>query len=579
VKRSWLQVVYGPVAPLLLGILAFFAVVGPRAFRPTNIAWLSAGDPSTHYLGSHFFRNSDWTFPVGLNPSYGIELSNAILFSDSNPLLAFLFKPFASILPETFQYFGIWLLACFVLQAWFGWKLVALISKNPAIRALGAGLFVFAPPMIWRLHGHLSLVGHFLILAALYFLLRPTHQRSAAAWTTVLAVAAMAHAYLLAMVALLWLTDLVQVLARRERSIKQVGLELAGIVTIVGLVCWQVGYFSVGDGLSTSGYGYCRMNLASVLDPSGWSFVLKDIPQAKGDYEGFNFLGLGVITLALFGFPVLIAGRSGLVLAARRHYSILVALTGLTLFALSNKISIGSQEFEIISLPEPLLQAANVFRASGRFFWPVFYVLVLSAIFVVVRGYSVRSAILMLTIALVVQVVDTRAGWQDVRKKLMASPKSEWASPLSDPFWEKAADKYKKVRWIPPGNHSPHWKTLAYYAARHEMKTDAVYLARIDKEALQAARQNAIDAVNTGTYEPDSLYVVDPATLRAAMFALDRETDLLAKVDGLYVIAPGWKRYAACDQVDGELQLEDIVPPVHLGERIEFFQQTKWTYW
>jgi len=35
----------------------------------------------------------------------------------------------------------------------------------------GAGLFLFAPPMIWRLHGHLSLVGHFIVLAALYLTL------------------------------------------------------------------------------------------------------------------------------------------------------------------------------------------------------------------------------------------------------------------------------------------------------------------------------------------------------------------------------------------------------------------------
>jgi len=103
--------------PLLLGTVAFFIVVGPRVLNPGNIGWIRAGDPATHYLGWHFFRNSEWSFPVGLNPNYGLEISNAILFSDSNPLLAILFKPFAGLLPETFQYFGVWVYACFVLQA------------------------------------------------------------------------------------------------------------------------------------------------------------------------------------------------------------------------------------------------------------------------------------------------------------------------------------------------------------------------------------------------------------------------------------------------------------------------------
>ena len=146
------------LSPLMLGVLAFFIIIGPRVLYPTNIAWLEGSgdvvrgnsDPAQHYLGWLFFRNSEWSFPIGLNPTYGLELGNAILFTDSNPLLAFLFKPFASLLPEPFQYSGMWLLACFVLQAWFGWKLAALLSESTPIKVFSTGLFVFAPPMMWR---------------------------------------------------------------------------------------------------------------------------------------------------------------------------------------------------------------------------------------------------------------------------------------------------------------------------------------------------------------------------------------------------------------------------------------------
>src|SRR3990167_5290282 len=129
--------------PLLIGVVAFFLIIGPRALNPQNIAWLGNGDPATHYLGWAFFRQSPWTFPIGLNPSYGMELGNGIIFSDSNPLLAFLFKPFASLLPMPFQYFGLWLLTCFVLQAWFAWKLVGLISSHVGVRAVSTALFLF----------------------------------------------------------------------------------------------------------------------------------------------------------------------------------------------------------------------------------------------------------------------------------------------------------------------------------------------------------------------------------------------------------------------------------------------------
>ena len=49
------------------------------------------------------------------------------------------------------------------------------------------------------------------------------------------------------------------------------------------------------------------------------------------------------------------------------------ALLALTLFAVSNRIAVGPHEFGY-ALPELALKAANAFRASGRMFWPVFYV-------------------------------------------------------------------------------------------------------------------------------------------------------------------------------------------------------------
>ena len=189
--------------PVLLGILAFFIVVGPRALNPMNVAWLAEGDPATHYLGWAFFRHSPWTFPLGLNPTYGMELSNAVIFSDSNPLFALIFKPFATLLPEPFQYFGLWFLTCFILQSWFAWKLMGLATRNVALQLLGAGLFLFVPAMIIRMGVHLSLGGHFLVVAALYLALRPFTHKRRLAWGVLLAATALVHAYLLAMVALI----------------------------------------------------------------------------------------------------------------------------------------------------------------------------------------------------------------------------------------------------------------------------------------------------------------------------------------------------------------------------------------
>jgi hypothetical protein len=553
--------------PFIIGGLAFLVIVGPRVLAPTNIVWLGGGDPAAHYLGWLFFRNSAWTLPIGLNPAYGLEISNAIIFSDSNPLLAFVFKFLAPVLSEPFQYFGIWLLACFVLQAWFGWKLVGLVAESKAIQAISAALFVFAPPFIWRLHGHLNLVAHFLVLAALYLVLSRAEKRRWAAWAVLMVVSSLVHAYLLAMVALLWIADLTQDALRRKVAGRQFILELSVVMAVTGLACWQAGYFSVGAGTTEGGYGYYRTNLLSLVDPSGWSYVIKDIPEGGGDYEGFNFLGLGIIFLAICALSAALAGNTGVRVAIRKYPMLLAALAGLAAFAVSNNVGLGSLQHGF-PLPPPILGAASFFRASGRMFWPVFYVIVLIVIFLVVRGYSKRTAVYLLACAAVIQVADTSAAWAPIRMRLMTEPKPVLATPLTGPFWEHAAVRYRTVRYIPPGTYWPDWYKVAAYAAQNGLSTDAVHLARISRVALQQARQNAAEHVATGRYEAGTLYILDDNTARLAALSIDSGSDLLLKADGLNVLAPGWKRCVHCPPIAQEVGSEDFLRHLKVGERV-----------
>lgn len=551
--------------PILLGALAFLLVIGPRVLDPTNIGWLGEGDAATHYMGWAFFRSSPWTFPLGMNPSYGLELGNGIIFSDSNPLLAFLFKPFSAWLPETFQYFGLWLLACFILQAWFAWKLVGLLTPSVWIRLLGTGLFVFSPPMFLRMGGHLSLSGHFLILAALYLALLPGLQRRRLAWGVLLAATALVHAYLLAMVALIWLADLASQAIKGRLSRRDAWIELGGLFLLVAFCCWQAGYFSVGGGTVAGGFGLYRLNVMSLVNPSGWSYTLRDMPQGPGDYEGFNYLGLGVLLLAICAGVALLQGNTGLANAVRHRRLLLLALIGLTLFALTNKLGIGMENMHYW-LPKPLELLANVFRAAGRMFWPVFYAIVFTVIFLVIRGNKPRAAACLLAIALLVQVLDTRAGWAGLRQSRMMPAASSWPTSMNDPFWASAASHYSKVRTLLPQNQPENWLLTSQYALKHGLETDGVYLGRMGTREIEQAQRRAAQMLASGEYAADSLYILDPGAALQAAKTVNRQTDLLTRIDGLVVLAPGWKSCAQCPP----LADETLDVQVKIGERQVF---------
>ena len=71
--------------PVCIGICACLMVVGPKALNPTVLDLAQGVDPFKDYVGWIFFRNGPWTFPIGLNPTYGLDFSNSIVFSDSIP--------------------------------------------------------------------------------------------------------------------------------------------------------------------------------------------------------------------------------------------------------------------------------------------------------------------------------------------------------------------------------------------------------------------------------------------------------------------------------------------------------------
>lgn len=522
------------VVPTVIAVVFFLTITSWKLLDPTNIGWLTHGDPAQHYLGWLFFRNSEWGFPFGANPSFGLELSNSISYSDSIPFLAFIFKPFTAFLPSVFQYFGYWILICFIFQAIFSWRLAGIFYNKFYFKLCFSVFCVIAPPFLYRLHGHTSLLSQFLIIFSLVAYFEQDRRAKFIYWMFIIPFCSLVHAYILAMVLAIWLASLADGRIKHQIPFSSIGLELICVIVVTAVLMWQSGYFMVSSGADASGYGFYHTNLLSLFDSDGWSYVFKDFPSGDGDYEGFNYLGSGSILLLIGVLPLALKLPYAVRKAFNTYPALSTVMLGFTLFAITNTIGIATYNVQI-GIPDALHKLTGIFRASGRMFWPVYYVLMLCLFLAVVKFWKAGARWWLLG-AMCIQVLDTSAGWT-FSEKFKQQATNVWATPMQSEFWNEAARRYNDVKQFFPLNNSPNWKVLSYYAALNEMGTDAVYLARVDAKALQQATADAHEALQTGRYDHDTLYILDRESALMAVSTL-RTGDMLATVDGFTVLAP-----------------------------------------
>ncbi len=295
--------------PIIIGTVAFIFLTGGRIIFPSNISWLMTGDSAQNYTGWQFFRHTPvFQWPLGTSPKLGLGYSNSIVYTDSIPIAAFIFKLLNPMLPSTFQYFGLWIWSCFVLQSYFGWKLLSNFIKNQLYLATGSIFFTISPVFLYRLihegYGHIALASQWLIIAALHLYFRGHFELKK--WVTLVVLASLIQAYFIPMILVILVATIIKLLLARSISIAKSLSAAATSVAACLISLWLSGYFMFAidrRGMESWNYVF-RWQPLSLVDPGsgysvGWSRILADRQQLPGDLEGFSYLGSGIIALAI----------------------------------------------------------------------------------------------------------------------------------------------------------------------------------------------------------------------------------------------------------------------------------------
>jgi hypothetical protein len=381
---------------------------------PTNVRWLKENeDPFQAFLGWTAFRFSDWQWPLGMSRLVAYPNGMPLIATDSNPLVSIPLKLLSPLLPYPFQFEGCWLLISVFLSYALAFRLLRDLSGHPIGSALGAALVAVAPifPFRWL---HNSLSSQWLILAALSIFLRPRPDGATVAkYAGLHALVIALHPYYVPMVAPIAGMDLARrsVHRRREgkgwlRSLAPLVLGSAAII-IAGLIAaWVTGILAlthVGADL-----GLFSMDPLAWFNPMGTSSFLPSWKTGWGQYEGYQYLGLG-------GFLLLLAGAASLALRrgedAKRLGRAALWLTPafLVWYVMAISPTVTAFGHVVLSLNTdnlPLVgQMLAIFRSSGRFGWPITYFLLLSGVLLTLT-MDQKAALAILAAALLTQIWD-----------------------------------------------------------------------------------------------------------------------------------------------------------------------------
>jgi hypothetical protein len=217
----------------------------------------------------------------------------------------------------------------------------------------------------------------------------------------------------------------------------------SAVIALSGLIAaWVTGMLTlthVGGAVGTF-----TMDPLAWFNPMRTSSFLPSWTTGWGQYEGYQYIGLGGFFLVLAG-AVILALRRGQGAKRLGHAALWLTPAFVVWYLLAVSPIVTAFGHVVLSLNIdnlPLLDPVfSIFRSSGRMGWPITYFVLLSSVLIVLT-VNRRAALAILVSALLIQIVDLAPLARSVRAA--TTPRGRVLTPSTDP-WRTIASPAK---WI-----------------------------------------------------------------------------------------------------------------------------------
>ena len=508
----------------------FFAVIlygytfGIDFLNPLFVNWVYTGDVSITFFGFNFFNQEPWHLPLGKILTYSYPESTSVVFTDSIPLVAVLMKALG--IKTVYQFQGIWVLFCFVLQVTASFLILWKHTQKWLLSLLGSVLFLTFPSFLSRCFGitrHFSLLPHFVILGALALLFGSFQQADTkglkltlhdTCWLVLMLLGLGFNFYLFILVGVLYFAKEFPIL-EGLRFKQHYFTFLAGILGFAFLM----GYFAIPlENSSAGGFGVYSMNLNAFFNPFAFSRFLPELATTSSQqFEGYNYLGLGLILLFAFGLRKSLwqemtpALRISFVFLALLTLSFRLTFFHLLLpewgtiplygalffFLIPRSYSTWKRVGASIALLLLLFGVGKLARASGRMFWPVEYFVILMILFK-------RPNLGLIAAVVLLQVIDLSPEWTAIRELNLKSaqqfaPENPFPESLKPELFDHIA--LQDAGSIPT-------PSLTRYVLRYQKTIGPLFTNRASGKFRRNEQIQLEDEIRTLQLRPRILYLV-----------------------------------------------------------------------
>ncbi|MBV0932291.1 DUF6311 domain-containing protein [Marinobacterium weihaiense] len=511
--------------------------------NPLDVGWLlNEGDVFQHYIGWQFFRHEPWQWPLGAINRLATDMHASIVYTDSIPLVALLLKPFSTVLPDPFQYQGIWMLVTFFLNGFFAARLL-LKAGCAASLAMPVALLMSTSTLVTArglgMHGHEALTAHWVIFLALEYalLLDAFDRHHLRRWLILLSITVLIHFYLFFMVGVLWFAwwlvhALQEVRPQGKHLIRPSTLLLHLCVppVIVLIIMQGAGYFMPGRGAATAGgFGHFSAELLTFFNPASTAWFFNHgftslsqwlpgwTPPIAGQYEGMAYMGVGVLLLwALALASVLRPGMRGLERRISAGFAaVALAVMVLFMYAMAGRISMPDGSL-YLAFDLPFGPIRDYLRSSGRMVWPLAYALTLWAAVTLAQRLPHKTGLGALgTVLLVLQLFDLQPWHERIRSEVQqraAAAQASLFTALHDPQLSTQLEQHSGMIAFPAGQLEQ-LKPYVWLAAHQHVSINVAYLAGQAPNRGRVVTRRYVEQAQQGTLAPEYIYLITEPSL------------------------------------------------------------------